>query len=158
KPNINDAFVALVDENVHQKFVSGGCDIGRARGLRGDFNFDAKEKLQYQVYFANHSSTILNDVKAILACQNPPGATHNPCGYLTLIDPVQNIGRLPFGREGAAAWHINVLETLKADVESNTLPASERVVLMNVTFTATNSDFGAQLSTQSYTFREALQA
>src|SRR5262249_22306807 len=133
KPFISQAFVGLTAENVHPKFVSGGCDIGRFVGGRGDFNFDAKERLLYQVFFTNHSSTVLNDLRVPFTCQNPPGA-NNPCQYLTILDPVQNVGRVPFGREGAAAWNIQVAEALKAAVDNNTLPAAERVVLMNVTF------------------------
>jgi len=152
KPLVGNAYIGLAIENFKQHVIAGGCDIGRAVTLRGDFNMDAKERLQYQVYFTNHGSAELVDLLAHLTCINPTGTTQNPCQYITITDPDQHIGRLPYGMAGAALFNIVV----RSDVA--TLSTANRVVELKTTFVANSTDSGGTLGTQSFTYRAALQA
>ncbi len=152
-PAISPSFVLLYGENAKHKFVAGGCDRGRDIDGYGDFHFDANERVQYQVYGTNHSGYEMRGLEATLACQNPAGTTQNPCQYLTILDPVQEIDRVPSGRQFGATWNIEV------DGGVATLaPSSERVVEMVVTLSGANTDSGGQFPTQSFVYREALQA
>jgi hypothetical protein len=152
-PLITPSFVGLFATNINHKFAAGGCDEGRFVNSRGDFYFDAGEDMQYQVYGTNHSSSRLRNIKATLTCQNPGTTTENPCQYLNIVDPVQSIGDVPFGRQFGSVW------TVKVDENVRTLStSSEKVVELKVTYEADNTDSGGQLATQSFTFLEALEA
>ena len=153
-PLITPGYVLLAVENKKQKFIGGGCDLGRSLALRGDFNLDAGERVLYQVQFNNHSNGELRGLHAILSCSNDAASNpgNDPCQYLTIIDPDQNIGRVPFGRESAAAWNIDVDEAVVS------LASADRVVFLDVAFTVDSTDDGGEIATQTFRFREALHA
>ena len=154
KPLIGPGYVLLAIENAHQSFIGGGCDLGRTINLRGDFNLDAGEEVQYQLHFNNHSDTELTDLHVTLACSNDAAAnpSNNPCQYIHIIDPVQDVGRIPFGRESAATWNIQVDEGVV------NLATADRVIFLDSTFSTSATHDGGTIATQSYRFREALQA
>jgi hypothetical protein len=154
EPDITPGFTALPFENYHQAFIAGGCDLGRSINLRGDFNLDAGETVQYQVHFANHSGHALSGLKATLSCSNEAAATpaNDPCQYLTILNPVDNIGRVPFARESAGTWNIKVDEGVTA------LATADRVVFFDIDFETGNTDHGGTLVSQGFRFREALHA
>ncbi len=149
---ITQGFVNLANYNYSPKFVTGGCDLGRNLNLRGDFNLDAGETVQYQVFGNNHSGYEIRDLTATLRCQNPAGTTENPCQYLDIVNPVRNVGRVPLGREIAATWTIHVDENVV-----NLSTSSEKVVEMVIDFSGTNTDQGQQIN-QQFVYREALHA
>jgi hypothetical protein len=153
-PKITPGYALLAIENKKQKFISGGCDLGRTIALRGDFNLDAGERVQYQVHFNNHGNDVLRNVKATLSCDNGAAGNpgNNPCQYLDIVDPVQTIGDIPFGRESAATWNIDVDEAVVA------LAAADRVVFLDVDFDVDSTDDGGTITTQGFRFREALHA
>jgi hypothetical protein len=153
EPAILPAFVKLDLENARQRLVAGGCDEGRFVGGFGDFHLDAGERVEYQLFGTNHSAAEIRDLEATLTCRNPAGTSENPCGFIQIVEPVQRIGRVPFGREFGAVWNIDVDEGVTALSSS-----SERVVELEVAFTGTNGDSGGRIATQSFTFREALHA
>ncbi len=154
EPKVTPGFVILAIENTKQKFIGGGCDYGRTIALRGDFNLDAGERLQYQVHFNNHTGAELRGVKATLSCSNDAAGTpsSNPCQYIHIIDPVNTLGRIPYSRESAATWNIDVDEAVV------NLATANRVVFLDVAFSTTSTDDGGTIATQGFRFREALQA
>jgi hypothetical protein len=156
KPVIGEAYVNPGLENFTQRVIAGGCDVGRFIGNRGDIGLDSKETVNYQINFTNHSGTQINNLRATLECLDPVPGGVNPCdpnqaAHITILDPVQHLGRLPFGRRATGTWGIKVEEPVSG------LSGADAVVLLKATFQASNTDFGDQL-TQSFTFREALQA
>ncbi len=154
EPKVSPGFVLLAIENAKQKFIGGGCDFGRTIALRGDFNLDAGERLQYQVHFNNHSGADLKGVRATLSCSNDAAASpaSNPCQFINIIDPVNVLGRIPFSRESAATWNIEVDEAV------TTLATADRVVFLDVEFSTTSTDDGGTVASQGFRFREALHA
>ncbi len=141
-------------EPMRRTNISGGCDTGRVPGSRGDLSLDAGEDVVYQVGFANQNGKAIPDLRATLSCQPGAGA----CDQLSSAGaPVSggatvDLGMVPAGREGIAAW------TLHVDDDVKNLATADRYVDFVVTFAATGASFGDQLASQSFTFREAVQA
>ncbi|MGH9870830.1 MAG: thrombospondin type 3 repeat-containing protein [Candidatus Polarisedimenticolia bacterium] len=137
---------------MRRTLVTGGCDVGRSRGGRGDFYFDAGEAIVYQVGFANQNLDQAINLKATLSCTDPVPGGANPCSFLGPLPQSVELGEIPAGREGIAAWTINV------DAGVKTLATADRAVDLVVSFTSRGTDWGDQLAAQTFTFREALQA
>ncbi len=142
--------VAAAGEPLRRTNVSGGCDVGRVTGVRGDLNLDAEEFVVYQVGFANQNFAEIPNLVAKLTCtQNGnPGAP--ACGFISIIDDTVELGAIPPGREGIASFSIFVEDGVR------TLATADRYVDFQVTFTSRASDLAVQA--QTFTFREALQA
>jgi hypothetical protein len=152
-PFIGPVLLNLADDINRRTFVAGGCDVGRARGGRGDLFLDASEHVVYQVGFANHNPAQPVNLRAILSCTDPdPNTPTNPCTNLVIPSPVAELGVVPPGREGIASWAIQVGEGVR------TLATADRAVDLTVTFESRSSDFGDVLGQQVFKFREALQA
>jgi hypothetical protein len=165
QPSIQEAFVLFPYENVKMQTISGGCDPAEEAQLafgpfilrRGDNNLDAKEHLQYQVVFTNHANMTFQDLRATLTCEDIGSSVSpdNGCDYITIVDPEQRLGRLPFGRQGGASWDLEIDENV-VDITTS----SEKVVNMKVSFQVLNSDTGGTPLGDPvvFTFRTALQA
>ncbi len=164
QPLISEAFVLFPYENVKMQTISGGCDPAEEAQLafgpfilrRGDNNLDAKEHLQYQVVFTNHGNMTFQDLRATLTCEDiGAGGVNDGCQYVTIVDPEQRLGRLPFGRQGGASWDLQIDENVV-----NITTSSEKVVNMKVSFQVLNSDVGGTAlgDPAVFTFRTALQA
>jgi hypothetical protein len=132
--------------------VTGGCDVGRNIGGRGDFYFDAGEAIVYQVGFANQNLDGTINMRATLSCTDPVPGGANPCTFLSPLPQTVELGEIPGGREGIAAWTVNV------DVGVKTLATADRAVDLVVSFQSRGTDWSGVLDTQTYTFREAVQA
>ena len=152
KPFIGPALIGTFQDNARRTLVTGGCDVGRVLNARGDYFLDADESVVYQVGFANQNPSYPVNLKATLSCTDPVPGGANPCAFLTILQPTDELGIVPPGREGVAAW------TIKVDAGVKTLATSDRAVDFVVTFASRSTDFGDQLAAQSFTFREALQA
>jgi hypothetical protein len=63
--------------------ISGGCDVGRGIGGRGDHYLDAGESLVYQVGFANQNLAAAIDLKATLSCADPVPGGADPCSFIS---------------------------------------------------------------------------
>ncbi len=137
---------------MRRTLVTGGCDVGRTRDGRGDFYFDAGESIVYQVGFSNQNLVQAINLKATLSCADPVPGGANPCTFLSPLPQSVELGEIPAGREGIAAWTINVATGVK------TLATADRAVDLVVSFTSRGTDWGDQLAAQTFTFREALQA
>ncbi|MGH9867143.1 MAG: thrombospondin type 3 repeat-containing protein [Candidatus Polarisedimenticolia bacterium] len=143
---------AASGDPLRRTLVTGGCDVGRNLGGRGDFYFDAGESIVYQVGFANQNLDTAINLRATLSCTDPVPGGANPCSFLGPLPQSVELGEIPGGREGIAAWTLNV------DAGVKTLATADRAVDLVVSFSSRGTDWGDQLAAQSFTFREALQA
>ncbi len=151
-PSLGPVLLDLALENSRRTLVSGGCDAGRVPGSRGDLYLDAGESVIYQVGFANNNPARPVNLTATLSCLDPvPGGT-DPCSHLTIVTPAVELESVPPGREGIAAWAIRI------GAGAASLATADRAVDLRVTFDSRGTDFGDALASQSFTFREALQA
>ncbi|MGH9870277.1 MAG: thrombospondin type 3 repeat-containing protein [Candidatus Polarisedimenticolia bacterium] len=137
---------------MRRTLVTGGCDLGRNLGSRGDDYLDAGESIVYQVGFANQNLDQTINLKATLSCTDPVPGGANPCSFLSPLPQSVELGEIPGGREGIAAWTLNVSTGVK------TLVTADRAVDLVVSFTSRGSDWGDQVAAQTFTFRQALQA
>jgi hypothetical protein len=151
KPILGAALLHTAGEN-RSALMSGGCDVGAIKGSRGDAYLDANESVVYQVAFANQSVTSSIALSATLACLDPVPGGADPCTQIQILSPKVDLGVVPPGREGVGAWTIKVAPAVTS------LATADRSVDLRVTFIARGTDFGDQLASQSFTFREALQA
>lgn len=148
RPFLGPVLLSLKDENARRTVISGGCDVGRVPQAPGDFFLDAGESVVYQVGFANQDREAL-DLQATLTCADPSTGAPNPCAFLTIVQPTADLGTVPPGSEGIAAW------TIKVDPAVVTLPGGttmDRAVDLTVTFS------GPNLAGVAFTFREAVQS
>jgi hypothetical protein len=152
RPFLGEAFFARPLQNARSSIVSGGCDASRIAGSRGDRHLDAGETVLYQVFVTNHGREEVRNLRAALSCVNPEGTAGDPCGTITILDPVQSVGRVPFGREAAAVWAVRVGEGAR------NLSTANRIVELRASFTAEGPGLGGPGATQAFTFREAVQA
>ena len=152
RPFLGPVLLNVAEENGRRSLVTGGCDIGRSTGSRGDLYLDAGEDVIYQVGFANQNQSSPIDVEATLSCLDPSPGGANPCAYLSIVAPEADLGTIPPGREGIGSWTIRVAPGVTG------LATSDRAVDLKVTFASRSTDFGGQLAAQSFVFREALQA
>jgi len=145
---------AAAGEPFRRTNIVGGCDVGRVVGGRGDLNLDAGEDVVYQVGFANHNTDGIPDLRATLSCQTGVGACDSlsSLGSALTGGTTVDLGYIPPGREGIAAWTLHVDQNVKS------LATADRFVDFIVSFSAVGSDFGDVLATQTFTFREAVQA
>ncbi len=131
-----------------QVLVGGGCD--------NDDNLDAGEVVTYGVAIANRGRNLSSspttsqssdffDVFATLTATGP-GA-----GAITVLDSPKNIGRMPQGQVQGAYFHVKVDATA-----ANALTIPNRVVTMTLSLDSLNK--GRRVSTQSYSFRHAINA
>jgi hypothetical protein len=100
----------------------------------------------------NHGREEVRNLRAALSCVNPEGTAEDPCGTITILEPVQSVGRVPFGREAAAVWAVRVGPGVRD------LSTSDRIVDLKATFTAEGPGLGGPGATRIFTFREAVQA
>jgi hypothetical protein len=150
-PQITQSFIGLAVQNVQPKFIGGGCDEGRNINLRGDFSFDAGEDVQYSVFGTNHAGYEIKNLTATLNCANVTAV--DVCSLLSGAQgQTVNIGRVPFGRQFGATFSVSVAAGAAA------ISGADGAVDLTVSFAASNSDSGAQLATQSFTYREAVQS
>ncbi len=137
-------------EPLRRTNVSGGCDTGRVIGVRGDLNLDAGEFITYQVGFANQNTAEIPNLVATLRCTQNGDPNVAACSSISIVDSTAELGSIPPGREGIASWSIFV------DAGVTSLPTAERFVDFEVTFESRATDL--HVSSQTFTFREALQA
>ncbi|HKY33638.1 MAG TPA: thrombospondin type 3 repeat-containing protein [Candidatus Polarisedimenticolia bacterium] len=144
---------AASGDPLRRTLITGGCDVGRNIGGRGDFSMDAGEAIVYQVGFANQNLDAAISLKGTLECLDPVPGGANPCSFLSPLPQTVDLGLIPPGREGIGAWTINV------DTGVSGLATADRAVDLKVTFSSRNTDLNyADPVAQSYIFREALQA
>ena len=137
-------------EPLRRTNVSGGCDAGRAIGTHGDLNLDAGEFIVYQVGFANQNFAEISNLVAKLRCTQNGDPNVAACGFINIVDNTAEMGNIPPGREGIASWSIFV------DAGVAGLATAQRFVDFEVTFESRGTDL--QIASQTFTFREALQA
>src|SRR5262249_32950314 len=94
-PFIGSTLLSVSRENARRTLVTGGCDIGRAAGARGDFFLDAGESVVYQVGFANQNPSTPVNLRATLSCTDPVPGGADPCAFLTIADPTVELGIVP---------------------------------------------------------------
>jgi hypothetical protein len=144
----------VAGENARRTVITGGCDLGRQQGGRGDFFLDAGETVVYQVGFSNQSAAVPVNLKGTLSCIDPVPGGVNPCSSITILQPNAELGLIPSGREGVASW------SLRVEDSARTLTGADGAVDLRVCFNARSTDFAGQLesSDQCFTSREAVQA
>ncbi len=152
RPLIGPVLIGQVEENFRRRVITGGCDVGRTRGGRGDYFLDAGETVLFQAGFANQNSSQPVNLRATISCADPVPGGANACSSLQFVQPSLELGTIPPGKEAIGMWEIVVDQGVKA------LATADRVVDLQVTFTSRSTDFGAELATQVFTFREAVQA
>ncbi|HEY3177130.1 MAG TPA: S8 family serine peptidase [Candidatus Polarisedimenticolia bacterium] len=142
------------NENARRTVISGGCDVGRQAGGRGDFSLDAGETIVYQVGFANQSVGALVNLKGTLSCVDPSPGIPNPCDSITILQDTAELGLIPTGREGIASW------TLRVEDSARALNGANGAVDLKVCFSSRSTDFAGVLesASQCFTSREAVQA
>ena len=137
-------------EPLRRTNVIGGCDTGRVINGRGDLNLDAGEFIVYQVGFANQNFAEIANLVAKLECTQNGNPAVPACGFISIVDNTAEMGSIPPGREGIASWSIFV------DAGVAGLVTADRFVDFRVTFES--RDTNLQTSSQTFMFREALQA
>ncbi|HZI94648.1 MAG TPA: thrombospondin type 3 repeat-containing protein [Patescibacteria group bacterium] len=152
KPFLGDVLLGSAQDNARRTLITGGCDVGRTVNGRGDYFMDAGETVIYQVGFDNQNPSTPINLKATISCSDPVPGGANPCSFLSFPQPTVELGIIPPGREGIGAW------TIVVDAGVKTLATTDRAVDLQINFASRSTDFGDVLATQTFTFREGLQA